>query len=159
MKDNRVIIAIVVSALFICTTIYFTRSSSVVDRDTKQNVPDSSKMIALYNRMRSTLPDHEMYCIPETKSECGSQGCKSLEPSVFTLISESPKQVSISRCDDKPCDTYEAKARKSGMYLSVDTVEPHGMLFKTSIPDGSYVEVVTLGTDTLVSNGHCYNAK
>jgi hypothetical protein len=109
--------------------------------------------------MFSTLPEHGMYCIPNIKSSCGAEGCKDVEPNVFVLLGKSsrPDGLFLARCDDKPCDVYDVNLKKSGAYASFETVEPRGMLFKMSTLDNSYIEVITLGTDSLISNGICYS--
>ncbi len=164
LKDNKVVIAIFISALFIGGVIYLTNLQKTVVTEKldspaiKEVSTNQFSVTDLYKQMKQSLPDHQIYCIPEKKSSCGIDGCESVDPKVFVLISESPDKVTISRCDNKPCDTYDAIVTKSGAYMSVDTIEPHGMIFKTSVLDGTFVEIVTLGTDSLVSNGHCYSS-
>ncbi len=110
----------------------------------------------LYNQMSPSLPSHDLYCIPNKKSYCTLQGCKDVEASTFTLIGKGGESLFLARCDSKPCDIYDVDLVQSGVFTTLETKEPHGMLFRTSQIDQSFIEVVTLGTDSFVTNGQCY---
>lgn len=122
-------------------------------------IDDYAKMNSLYQKRYSTLPSHALYCLPAKKSYCSPDGCNDIPPTVFNIVGRDSNGIFIGRCDNKPCDTYEAEITESVGYLSIDTKEPHGMTFKMSKQDGAYTESVTLGTDTFVSTGFCHNAK
>ena len=111
----------------------------------------------VYNQVKGALPKHSLYCIPETKSYCTIDGCIADKPNVFVIIGQSPEgEAFLGRCDSKPCDIYPSNLEESGEVVTVTTKEPHGMLFKSSYLDSSYVEVVTLLTDAFISTGQCY---
>ena len=115
-----------------------------------------SNAASIYQSKYSSLPEHQLYCIPEKKSACSLEGCKPVDANVFVLLNETSSGVAMYRCDDKPCDAYPSTADIGGATMEIRTIDNHGILFKTSTLDQSYVEVVTLGTDTLVSHGYCY---
>jgi len=108
--------------------------------------------------MLSGLPAHDLYCIPSKKSYCTLEGCKDVEANVFILLGmdKTKDNLFLARCDNKPCDIYDVNLIQSGEFTTFETKEPHGMLFRTSNLDQSFIEVVTLGTDSFVSNGYCY---
>lgn len=100
-----------------------------------------------------------MYCMPERKTHCSIDGCENTEPNVFILLgNDRDGNFKISRCDNNPCDSYPATPYISGKTMEVRTDENHGMLFKSSTLDQSYVEVIISGNDTLTSFGHCYKS-
>lgn len=114
---------------------------------------------AFYNYQNaSDLPSHGLYCIPVKKFNCSVDGCKEMEPTVFVLLGYKALEDTIfmARCDDKPCDIYDVNILQPGAFTTYETKEPHGILFRTSSLDQSYVEVATLGTEAFISNGYCY---
>lgn len=119
------------------------------------------KIISLYKSKKENLPEHNVVCVPETKSHCSVDGCKEVEPTVFILVGSNPvsKEINMSRCDTKPCDTYGVNFVGGESYWSLETKEPHGLIFKSSKDDHSYIEIVTTGTEAFVSNGFCYGEK
>jgi hypothetical protein len=159
MQKYLIPISIIVGAIILGGFYYLATQGDAggIDDTSKNNSSlDVNSALTTYNIHKPLLPPHQLYCIPERKVSCSIDGCDDVVPSVFVLINEDKSNYSISRCDDKPCDTYEATPYFSGAYLEVKTNDNHGLLFKTSIIDQSYVEVVTLGTDTLTSHGRCY---
>ena len=116
------------------------------------------KVTKLYTQLLPSLPAHDLYCIPSKKSYCTLDGCKNMEAGIFVLLGKSEVEDSlfIARCDKKSCDKYDVSLSQSGAFTTFETKEPHGMLFRTSQLDQSYIEVVTLGTESFISNGYCY---
>lgn len=127
-------------------------------RTVKEFKDNTIKITNLYNQVLPNLPAHDLYCIPSKKSSCTLEGCKEIEANVFVLLGINSKENNLfmARCDNKPCDVYSVNLVQSGMFTTFETKEPHGILFRTSQLDQSYIEVVTFGTDSLVSNGYCY---
>lgn len=122
-----------------------------------EEVNNATGLFSLYNEMLPSLPAHDLYCIPSNKSYCTSSGCVGVDASVFVLIGKiADSSLFMARCDRRPCDVYGVELVQSGAFTSFNTKGPHGVLFKTSQLDQSFVEVVTLGTDSFVSNGYCY---
>jgi hypothetical protein len=129
--------------------------SQVNPRQVNQN-DNAGKVTSLYNQMLASLPAHDLYCIPSKKSYCTSGGCEDVEANTFTLIGKGGESLFLARCDSKPCDMYDVDLLRSGAFTTLETKEPHGMLFRTSNIDQSFIEVVTLGTESFVTNGYCY---
>ncbi len=120
-----------------------------------------TRVTSLYNRMLPSLPPHDLYCVPSTKSYCNVDGCKNVEANVFVLLGrkQSGDSLFMARCDNQPCDIYDVNLSQSGEFTTFETKEPHGILFRTSNLDQSYIEAVTLGTESFVSNGFCAQSK
>ena len=108
------------------------------------------------------LPEHNTVCFPAKKLLCNSGVCENVEPKVFNLISgssvSSSQNPTFARCDSKGCDVYDSQFEPSGEYVNVQPLDPKGMIFKMSLADSKYVEVVTLGLDTHVSYGYCISS-
>lgn len=122
-------------------------------KEAMRNFQDAS---TIYKNKKAELPRHQTYCIPELKYICTLEGCKTTFPNVFTLLDDTNGKTRLSRCDVRSCDEYPATIDASHEVTEVRTTENHGMIFKIVNIDQSYVEVVTLGTDTWVSHGHCH---
>lgn len=115
------------------------------------------RVMAIYNQVLPTLPEHNLYCIPSTKSYCTKEGCEDVKADVFNLVGNSPDLgLFIARCDTKPCDIYPVNLIPKENFMEFTIKDPRGMLFKVSQIDQSFLEVVTLGTDSFVSQGKCY---
>lgn len=124
---------------------------------------DTSNIMSYYEEASSELPDHTSVCFPEYKYFCTQTGCESIEPTVFNLIyaeisiSGLIDMSEISRCDTQGCDTYGAEIETSGLQQEVRTISPHGMLFKRDMSNDNYIEVVTLGIDSYLTYGSCFD--
>ena len=161
-KNKNIIIAIL--AIILIGSLYFnfqSKSEVSLNENNQQVNPtdNATKVTNLYNQMSSSLHAHDLYCVPSKKSYCTLEGCKDVEANVFVLLGKTQKEdgLFMARCDNKPCDVYDVNLSQSGMFTSFETKEPHGILFRTSQLDQSFVEVVTLGTESFVSNGYCYS--
>ena len=123
----------------------------------KQNI-NTASVTDLYNKMYTKLPIHWLHCIPSKKSFCSLDGCESVKAGVFILLGEDKNDnLFIARCDNNPCDIYKGDIVESGAFTIFKTTEEHGMLFKMSSLDQSFIEVVTLGTESFVTSGYCYS--
>jgi len=99
------------------------------------------------------LPAHSLICIPESKQLCfANNECKSTKAGVFLLIDEVNSRY--SRCDNQPCDTYDASFSKSGIYTIISPLSPNHGEVKIA-QDGTYTETNTLGDSVYISRGMC----
>lgn len=95
----------------------------------------------------------ETTCMITEKMQCAAdQGCQSVKNSIVIRLDQE-KQV-YSRCDAKGCDDLQAQFSSSGEYINIG-VSGRGMLAKLKSDGSAFVEVVTLGTDVLMSFGSC----
>ena len=168
MKENKVIVAIILGSLFIAVAVYISRqpitsaplgSQENTQQEQVKQSNSEVKVTNLHTQMLPSLPAHDLYCIPSKKSYCSLEGCENVEPNVFILLGKTQKEdgLFLARCDNKPCDIYDVNLLQSGEFTTFETKEPHGILFRTSNLDQSFIEVVTLGTESFVSSGHCYS--
>lgn len=90
----------------------------------------------------------EKYVTPKTGEQSYEVG------STYTLMDFDT--ASLSRCDDKGCDTYKVIWQQSGLYTNIQSEEPRGFLIKIS-NEGEYFEMVSIQLDTLLYFGRCWN--
>ena len=162
IKENKIASAIIIILVVVLAIVYLDKQptpTSLVPQENSQQATqnnNASKVSNLYKQMLPSLPAHDLYCIPSKKSYCTLEGCEDVEANIFILLGQKKDSLFLARCDNKPCDVYDVNLIQSGEFTSFETKEPHGMLFRTSNLDQSFIEVVTLGTDSFVSNGYCY---
>ena len=94
----------------------------------------------------------EIRCEITSKFACSPSGCVRNALGVWSLIDFDAAR--FSRCDRNGCDHYPMSQTASGVFTNIE-VPGHGMLARVSHDGSQYVEVVTLGTDVLVSYGSC----
>lgn len=78
--------------------------------------------------------------------------CRRVEPNTWYPIDT--VRGTVSRCDAGGCDTYQAAASPSGVFINLD-VPGRGMILKIASDGSSFVEVATLGLSVFVSFGAC----
>ena len=100
----------------------------------------------------SSARSAELRCEIRAKYACSPLGCQESTITVWNLIDLDA--LRFSRCDQKGCDHYTITTSVSGIFMNIE-VPGHGMLARMSHDGSQYVEVVTLGTDVLVSYGSC----
>lgn len=162
-KENKlatlIIFILIVGLIYVYSVKQPNNQVSQID-DVDWNKPFEKNLVLESIYKNSTqLPEHNTVCFPAKKLLCNSDACKNVEPKVFNLISGSsisPSQKpTFARCDSRGCDTYDSQFEPSSEYVNVQPLDPKGMMFKMSLSDSKYVEVVTLGLDTHVSYGYC----
>ena len=91
-------------------------------------------------------------CEINAKYACSARGCDETKPGAWNVVDFEAE--TILRCDANGCDTYQMQAVRKGIYINIEV--PGRSMFAKMTTDGSdYVEVVSLGTDVLVSYGAC----
>ncbi len=164
IKENKIAVFII---LALATGLIWSLSSN---KQTDSQVPQFDevdwnkpfeKNLALESVYKNStqMSVHNTVCFPVKKLLCNSGACENVEPKVFNLITDASQSSSLvpkfSRCDSKGCDTYNSRFEPSGEYVNIQPLDPKGMMFKLSLSDSKYVEVVTLGLDTHISYGYC----
>ena len=103
------------------------------------------------------LPSYTKICIPEKKYFCTNfenKNCEQVKASIFVLYDDNNNK--ICRCDNKPCDCFNILSENSGLYKNITPVKPNGTMYKIS-NIGEYIEIVSLGLDTYLSQGNCFD--
>jgi hypothetical protein len=91
-------------------------------------------------------------CDFSEKYRCFAGGCTPANLSVFIRLDH--EAGTYERCDTRGCDSYTATYNRSGEFVNVALPE-RGVLAKLSLGDGKFLEVATLGLDTLAGFGTC----
>jgi hypothetical protein len=94
----------------------------------------------------------EVKCEIASKYACSRSGCQENQITVWNIIDAQAGR--FSRCDRKGCDHLEAGFSESGIYVNI-WMPKKAMFAKLSLDGSDYVEVVSLGTNVLVSYGEC----
>jgi hypothetical protein len=107
-------------------------------------------MFATFGRTASA---ETWLCVISSKFSCTAEGgCQQNQIGMWNEIDLSGE--TFARCDRNGCDRYPMEVSRSGMYYVFD-IPGRGMLAKMLLDGSEYVEVVTLGTMSLVSFGTC----
>lgn len=92
-------------------------------------------------------------CDIASKHRCDAAGgCVKVASSIWNII-DFPKQT-LTRCDEKRCDTYPAQFAVSGAFINVVLLQ-NGLIAKMSSDGAIFMEVATLTGTALVSFGSC----
>jgi hypothetical protein len=91
-------------------------------------------------------------CDVTSKFKCAESGCDKVTAGMWNIV-DFPRQT-ISRCDSKGCDTYNAQFATSGAYINI-ALPANGMLAKLSSNGTMFMETATVMATAFVSFGSC----
>jgi len=94
----------------------------------------------------------EFRCEVKAKYSCEVDGCKSAPIGVWTNIDF--ERRTVSRCDSRGCDQYNANFSQSGAFINID-LPGRGMIIKIAKVTNEFMEIVTLGATAIISYGAC----
>lgn len=167
--QNPILIAIVVSifALTIISSYFYykdkeQKSTNIPNNTEKETIGNATSRDS-YETMKSQLLHHFAACFSTKKLSCANGICEKLEPITFWLLAGTISSGTLSRCDSKGCDSYDAIAYQSGIFENIQPKEPRGFLFKRQLLDMSgnaanpseFVDVASIGLSTVISTGYC----
>lgn len=169
MRKN-IIIGILV--MLLGGSLYFTLvngGTNLKDEDMSQNrSKQNSQAEEAFTNLVGKLPFFSSACFPTYGQTCTDGKCevaKDLGTS-FSLVSNfDTNNQTMSRCEAKGCDTYDAQYYASGLYENYQPEQPRGFFLKkegksfVDTETTSYIEVVTMGVTTILYSGYCRDAK
>lgn len=82
-----------------------------------------------------------------------TNGCLASSLPITTWVEFDYSGNTYSRCDQAGCDVYTPVVSSSGEFLNIEL--PGRTAFAKIGPDGSFTEVVSLGTLVMVTYGRC----
>lgn len=82
-----------------------------------------------------------------------TNGCAGSPLAITTWAEFNFDDNSYRRCDRAGCDDYAPVVTRSGEFLNIEL--PGRASFAKIGPDGSFSEVVTLGTQVMITYGQC----
>lgn len=92
-------------------------------------------------------------CEISSKYRCDAgSGCQKTGMTIWNIVDLT--RQTISRCDAKGCDTYQAQFAISGAFINI-AVPANGMLAKLSSDGTMFLETATQMNAALVSFGSC----
>lgn len=118
----------------------------------KENIYQDQNFDLNINALTYQLPAYTKICLPKTRFDCSSDGCKKSKPVVFVLYDENTNQT--YRCGEQDCDRYHVSKEISGLYVNLTPIIPNGSLIKMSV-DNKYVETVSAGLAFIIQTGEC----
>jgi len=133
-----------------CSSNYHNNTLTSTSQIKTEKVDDSFDLNI--NSLSYQLPSYTKICLPKSRYNCYSDGCKKTKPAVFVLYDDNLSKV--YRCDSQPCDGYDVKKDVSGEYINLTPLIPGSSSVKFS-SGNEYVETVSLGLDFIIYRGIC----
>lgn len=114
---------------------------------------DYDKLFAEAQKLYKTAKAwNKIKCEPKTGFICNKHECNKFETKTNLVLDK--KNGTITRCDGKNCETFEAEFEQTGVYVNVQSKGPIGTLIRV-LGDYRYKEISTVALDAYVANGEC----
>lgn len=103
----------------------------------------------------------ELSCLPTSRYNCNLEsGCVAAAPATYFFVDYGTESGTYFRCDAKGCDNYPVNVVTSGAFTQFIPSQGQAMLFKIANEGleenyGEFVDIVTLGTGSVISFGKC----
>jgi hypothetical protein len=162
-KKNITIIILIIA---LGAVIYFAFQNNQVSQQKSSVVnaiPPSQELRAAYEEssQHSAMADiAELSCFSTSRFDCGSGNCTPAAPATYFFVDYGTESGTYFRCDAKGCDSYPVEVNQSGEFTQFIPSQGQAMLFKVATGDilgnkGEFIDIVTLGTGTIISSGKC----
>ena len=161
MDKKNTIIAILIIALGVA--IYFVFQNPKQESSATSAIPPSQELRVAYEEssQHSAMAEiAELSCFPTSRFDCDGGSCTPAAPATYFFVDYGTESGTYFRCDAKGCDPYPVEVNPSGEFTQFVPSQGQAMLFKVATGDilgnkGEFVDVVTLGTGTIISSGKC----
>lgn len=94
----------------------------------------------------------KLKCEPKSGFICTKRECAKRDIKAYLILDKKAKTV--SRCEEKICETIEAQFNQTGVFFNVQSEGPIGTLVRV-LGDSRYKEITTVGLDAYIANGNC----
>jgi type II secretory pathway pseudopilin PulG len=164
MDKKNIIIIILLIALVAAIYFAFQNTQPTQEESSATNViPPSQELKTAYEEssQHSAMADiAELSCFPTSRFDCGGGSCTPTAPATYFFVDYGTESGTYFRCDAKGCDPYPVEVNQSGEFTQFIPSQGQAMLFKVATGDilgnkGEFIDVVTLGTGTIISSGKC----
>jgi hypothetical protein len=91
-------------------------------------------------------------CTPKNGFICTKHECKKRD--IKSTITLNKEEKTITRCEGKNCESFDAEFEQTGVFFNVQTKGPISTLVRV-LGDSRYKEVTTVGLDAYIANGEC----
>ncbi|MBM3579620.1 MAG: hypothetical protein FJX34_02460 [Alphaproteobacteria bacterium] len=95
---------------------------------------------------------NKIKCQPKTGFLCNKHECNKRDIEATLVLDK--KDKTVTRCEGKNCETFEAEFEQTGVYFNIQTKGPVGTLIRV-LGDSRYKEITTVALDAYVANGEC----
>ena len=161
MNNKNTIIGILIIALGVA--IYFVFQNPKQESSATSAIPPSQELRVAYEEssQHSAMAEiAELSCFPTSRFDCDGGSCTPAAPATYFFVDYGTENGTYFRCDAKGCDPYPVEVNPSGEFTQFVPSQGQAMLFKVATGDilgnkGEFVDVVTLGTGTIISSGKC----
>jgi hypothetical protein len=128
---------------------------NTVKKDTREDIQpfNFSKLFSeAENYFKAAKAWEVLKCEPKSGFICTKHEC--VKRNIKATVTLDKKNGTITRCEGKNCETFEAKFNQTGVYINVQTEGPVGTLIRI-LGDSRYKEITTIGLDAYIANGNC----
>jgi hypothetical protein len=91
-------------------------------------------------------------CEPKNGFICTKHECNKYTNKTNLVLDK--KNGTITRCEGKNCETFEAEFEQTGVYVNIQSKGPVGTLIRV-LGDYRYKEITTVALDAYIANGEC----
>jgi hypothetical protein len=91
-------------------------------------------------------------CEPKSGFICTKHECKKRDARHVVILDKKAK--TITRCEDKNCESFEAEFEQTGVFFNIQSKGPVGTLIRV-LGDYRYKEITTVALDAYIANGEC----
>jgi len=95
---------------------------------------------------------NKIKCEPKSGFICSKHECNKFETRTNLVLDK--KNGTITRCEGKNCETFEAEFEQTGVYINIQSKGPVGTLIRV-LGDYRYKEITTVALDAYIANGEC----
>lgn len=124
-------------------------------KDTREDITpfDFQKLFAdAESQFKAAKAWDKLKCEPKSGFVCTKHECVKRSIKATILLDKDDK--TITRCENKNCETFPAEFDQTGVFVNVQTQGPVGTLIRI-LGDSRYKEITTVGLDAYIANGNC----
>lgn len=114
---------------------------------------DYDKLFAEAQKLHKTAKSwKKIKCEPKSGFLCTKHECNKVETKTNIVLDK--ENGTITRCEGKNCETFEAEFEQTGVYVNIQSKGPIGTLIRV-LGDYRYKEITTVALDAYIANGEC----
>lgn len=128
---------------------------SVEKKDSREEIHsfDYDKLFAEAQKLYKSAKDwQKIKCEPKSGFICSKHECEKVQSKTNLVLDK--KNGTITRCEGKNCETFEAEFEQTGVYVNIQSKGPVGTLIRV-LGDYRYKEITTVALDAYIANGEC----
>lgn len=162
MKINSVLLFAVFSLMASAVSANDIVSKDMIDtkistekKDNREDIHsfEYDKLFAEAQKLHKAAKSWEkIKCEPKKGFICTKHECNKYDSKANLVLDK--KNGTITRCEGKNCETFEAEFEQTGVYINIQSKGPVGTLIRV-LGDYRYKEITTVALDAYIANGEC----